>query len=51
MTRPARPLVKLATFGLVLAAAFGGGALIGATLGPEPSAPPTDHVPVHDGAP
>lgn len=31
--------VKLAVFALILAAAFGGGAALGATVGPEPSEP------------
>ncbi|MET0578205.1 MAG: hypothetical protein ABW122_06075 [Ilumatobacteraceae bacterium] len=40
MDRPASsPVVKLAAFAVVLAAAFGGGALVGAVVGPEPAPP------------
>lgn len=42
------PGVKLAAYGAILAAALGGGALVGAAVGPEPAAPSHD---VHETAP
>ena len=44
----ASPAVKLGTFGLVLALVLGGGLVIGATLGPEPST--EDETPQHGAA-
>ncbi len=39
------PAVKLAVFGAVLAVAFGGGALAGATFGSDPDTPPVHEAP------
>jgi len=43
-TLVASPMARLGAYGLVLALVLGGGALVGAAVGPEPSAPPA-----HDG--
>lgn len=46
MIRLTSPAARLGAYGVVLAVAFGGGALVGAAVGPD-----VDPVPVHHPAP
>ena len=41
--RSERPAIRLGIYSLILAAALGGGALVGATVGPEPADDRDDH--------